>query len=154
MNVRYFSGPINSLYRAAEVMDIGAAVVLTSDGKWEKAGDDVKPAGIALQRVNQISSGFNIYNSSYDKGESSTYDGRRNEYSVTYCNVGDPLGVLQASGAIIDDYENYVGTVTPGQRLCSNADGKLKVTTNADEMFAEVEVGGTAGTDKIRIRIL
>jgi len=154
MQVRY-AGDVNSLFRSGEVMPIGAAVVLDSAQKWVKSGDDVKPLGLSLQHVRQISTGFNIYNSSYDKGESSVYDGRRNKETVTYANVGDPIGVVGTSESVIDHCENYTGNLSVGDKLCSAANGVLKVTATATLQFAVVlKAGNSANGDKITIQIL
>lgn len=160
MQIRHIGGIIESRYVSAEEIPLGRQVKLNADTKWVKAGDDELASGIATQAVRSIGTNPNaidIYASSYDEGLPGEYDGRRNVLKVTFANLGDPLGVLQGSGNVIDwigSNPGFLGTVVPGDLLTSGPSGEFKKTTNRDIAYARVQVGGDASDPDSEISII
>ena len=145
MQLRFIGGSIHSTMVSGAAIVKGRAVRVSSADKWEHCGNGEKPTGIALMDHRVISSGFNIYDSSYGEGLDTVYDGRRNPYKVQYGNVGEPLGVLMGGGNVIDDlpYLAYTGTVVRNALLTSGASGVWKATTaGAGDAGAQVIVPG------------
>jgi len=155
MQVRYIGGVILSTYKSAAAITRGRAVKLNSDSEVTHAGNLEKGIGIAAQTARAISSGFNIFASSYDMGLSADYYGRRNPYQVTYCNVGDPIGIYVGAGHIFDTFNEFVGTVAALALLTSNASGQLTSTSvTAENAIAQALTGGVKGTSTITIKTL
>jgi hypothetical protein len=159
MQIRHIGGIIESRWPSAEEIPQGRIVRLNADSKWIKAGDGEYGSGIATQHVRQIGTvtgAIDIYASSYDEGLPGEYSGRRNVLKVTFANVGDPLGVLQGAGNVVEwiGIPGFLGILVPEDLLTSGPSGEFKKTTNRDVAIARVTSGGDASVAGSEISIL
>ena len=155
MQVRYIGGPILSHYKAAAAIVRGRAVKLNTDSEVVHAEDLEKGIGIAAQTARAMSSGINIFNSSYDMGQTSPYYGRRNPYQVTYCNIGDPIGIYAGAGHVFENFNEFEGSVSALALLTSNASGQLKSgSATAANAVAQAITAGVKGTSTLTIKTL
>lgn len=143
MQIRYLAGVIISDKASGAAITRGRAVKLDANGKWihcSVAGEQA--GGIALQDHRVISTGFNIYNSSYDEGLASVYNGRRNPYKVSYDNVGQPLAVLVGKGNVIEEIPNtaFTGNLAVNGLLKTTTSGVLQAHGGTGQALAQVLV--------------
>jgi len=152
-----YIGNLDSLGTASEAMKRGQCIKRTSDGTgWEGCDDAERASGFSYHEVRLLSTGYNIYTSSYDEGLSSDFYGRRNHNKPFLANVGDPIGVAIGAGVVIEGYDLYYGTVAPEELLIAGVSGLLRKAANSTEeakACARVQVGGTS-TDGDLIKII